>query len=181
MIAVIACGSERAPKIAQIVDEFGFKSKLMPMDAIEDLDGVEAVIISGSPSLLTEQDQSNCIKRFEWIATLPVPILGICFGHQVVGLVYGAECSRIEEVRYPILIRKLKDDAIFDGITNWEFNEDHTEDISIPEHFVKLADSTTCTNEAMRHESKPIFGVQFHPETSGEQGVRLIENFLKQK
>ena len=60
-----------------------------------------------------------------------------------------------------------------------EMQEDHCEFISVPNGFKLLASSDTCFHEAMEHDHKPIYGIQFHPEVSGNHGSMIIENFLK--
>jgi GMP synthase (glutamine-hydrolysing) len=56
--------------------------------------------------------------------------------------------------------------------------EDHCEAISIPANFIHVAVSDACVNEAMMHQTKSLFGVQFHPEVSGNHGRVIIENFV---
>ena len=62
----------------------------------------------------------------------------------------------------------------------WEIElmEDHCEAISIPANFIHVAVSDACVNEAMMHQTKSLFGVQFHPEVSGNHGRVIIENFV---
>lgn len=56
--------------------------------------------------------------------------------------------------------------------------EDHCETISIPANFKLIASSDACVNEAMEHTELPLFGIQFHPEVSGNHGRIVIENFV---
>ena len=56
--------------------------------------------------------------------------------------------------------------------------EDHCETVSIPSDFNLIAVSDACVNEGMQHKEKLIFGVQFHPEVSGNMGTLIIENFV---
>jgi len=57
--------------------------------------------------------------------------------------------------------------------------EDHCEAISIPPNFTLMAISDACVNEGMKHNEKNLYGVQFHPEVSGNMGSVLIENFTR--
>jgi GMP synthase (glutamine-hydrolysing) len=57
--------------------------------------------------------------------------------------------------------------------------EDHCESISIPEEFELVANSDECINEVMQHEKKSLYGVQFHPEVSGNHGAIIFENFIQ--
>ena len=78
------------------------------------------------------------------------------------------------------LIEVFEDSLLFDKLpTEFEMLEDHCETISIPQHFKLVASSDACVNEAMEHQSLPIFGVQFHPEVSGNYGRIIFDNFIK--
>lgn len=77
-------------------------------------------------------------------------------------------------------IEILKGNDLFIGIQDLaEFREEHAEFISLPKNFILMAKSKSCGNESMKHKSKSIYGVQFHPEVSGENGKKLFKNFLK--
>ncbi|MNY69021.1 GMP synthase [glutamine-hydrolyzing] [compost metagenome] len=56
--------------------------------------------------------------------------------------------------------------------------EDHCEAVSIPKDFVHIAVSDATVNEGMMHQNKPFYGVQFHPEVSGNHGAIILENFV---
>jgi GMP synthase-like glutamine amidotransferase len=73
----------------------------------------------------------------------------------------------------------VKQDALFSNLEEvTTMAEDHTEGISLPASFVHLAYSEKYTIEVMRHTHLPLWGVQFHPEVSDENGKTLIGNFL---
>ena len=181
MILIIDFGSTKTTWIEKSIFQsmpcktiayFDFDEK-----SIQDYD---AVIFSGAPILLTEIDQEPYLKTFEWVRTFEKPILGICFGHQLLGLLHGASVSMQREDRDWQWIEAIAHSPIFDDLDNpVAMQEDHCESISVPPGFELSATSDTTVNEAMHHKNKPFFGVQFHPEISGPQGERLLLNFCR--
>lgn len=179
MILIIDCGSTKTHNIHELVDEFmdcetiaiaDFKSELLP--------NYTAVIISGAPILITEIDMTNYFDQMTWIKTFEKPLLGICFGHQIIGLINGSFASRMREDRDWQEIEILEYSELFDKLpTTFDMMQDHCETISIPQGFKLIASSDACVNEAMQHLSKPIYGVQFHPEVSGNFGRVIFQNF----
>ena len=146
---------------------------------LSDCTDCAGVIISGAPLLITEMDMSPYLAKMAWIKEIEIPVLGICFGHQIIGLSHGAFGSVMREDRDWQEIEFLEKEMLFSRMPQVvEMMEDHCESISVPPQFKLLAISDACVNEAMRHESKNIFGVQFHPEVSGNMGRVLIENFI---
>ncbi len=181
MILIIDCGSNKTKYIEQIVYEFMDTKLTSLMDFEENiLDGIQGVIISGAPLLITEIDTSPYEEKMKWILKTEIPVLGICFGHQLIGLLYGAFGNRMREDRDWQTIEAMEDCALFNRLPNeFQMMQDHCESISIPAGFTLTASSDACINEAMKHKEKAIFGVQFHPEVSGNHGAVLLENFVK--
>ena len=181
MILIIDCGSNKTKYIEQIVYEFIDTKLTSLMDFEEDLlDGISGVILSGAPLLITEIDTAPYEDKMKWILTTNLPVLGICFGHQLIGLLHGAFGNRMREDRDWQTIESLEDCILFNRLPNeFQMMQDHCEAISIPSGFTLMASSDACINEAMKHKEKPLFGVQFHPEVSGNHGAVLLENFVK--
>lgn len=180
MITVIDCGSSKTPFIESCVDEF----EDVQVVAMYDFDyssfsSAQGFIISGAPILITEKDPAPFLALFSWLKETDKPVLGICFGHQILGLTYGALASRIREDRDWQIVEVLEDCPLFDKLpSEIELMEDHCEAISIPANFIHVAVSDACVNEAMMHQTKSLYGVQFHPEVSGNHGRVIIENFV---
>jgi GMP synthase (glutamine-hydrolysing) len=181
MILILDCGSSKVPFIEHIVDEVCDYQTIPILDFKDEiLDEVDGVIISGAPLLITEQNIQPYLDKLEWLRETKIPVLGICFGHQLMGLVFGAFASRMKEDRDWQTIEMFEESPLFEKLPKEiEVMEDHCETISIPAGFVLLASSDSCVNEAMQHSHSPLFGVQFHPEVSGNFGCAIIENFIR--
>jgi GMP synthase (glutamine-hydrolysing) len=180
MILIIDCGSKKTPYIEEAVDlQMDFKTLGINDFLEKDLDGIKGVIVSGAPILVTEIDMEPFMNRMKVLKETHLPVLGICFGHQLLGLLHGAYASRQKEDRDWQEIEVLEDCPLFDKLpSQFEMMEDHCESISVPKGFKLVATSDACVNEAMMHLEKPLYGVQFHPEVSGNLGTTLIENFV---
>lgn len=181
MILIVDCGSSKVPYIEQMIDEYSdFKTILFFDLTLEMAQDASGIIFSGAPILITEIDIEKFTNHVSWIKDYEKPILGICFGHQLLGLVYGAFGSRMKEDRDWQEIENYNDSPLLDKFPPvFEMMEDHCESISVPPGFELIASSDACVNEMMQHKKNPFFGVQFHPEVSGNHGSLLFENFVK--
>lgn len=180
-ILIVDCGSRKVPDIDYMLKDMSIPADIIRLNDITEVDAkYHGIIVSGAPILLTEINPAPYLKKFEILLNSGLPLLGICFGHQLLGMSFGAEINRCKEDRdiQTIHIKGLHD--LFDGFGLWEtFMEDHCECISLPENFKLMGSSVICENEAMQHNTKKLFGVQFHPEVSGENGKKLFSNFIK--
>ena len=191
MILVVDCGSTKSPDILNCVEQSGFEGEIIGINSIIDalslenetnikLEKFDRVIISGAPILLSQiEDKSEYLKVAELFLSLKVPILGICFGHQIIGMAYGAEVKMGQEDRNSQTINIRKDDAILVGLKpQFIMAEDHCEFIDLPSDFDLLGSSKIAEVEIMKHQSSKVYGCQFHPEVSGQNGLKFIQNFL---
>lgn len=177
MILIIDCKSEKVSDIKNILDNNMIDNKVVPLDSLEsfDISSFSGIIISGGPFKLEESK-----SKFEFIKTFNRPVLGICFGHQIIGLVYGSDHFGTDRIKDSQKINILEKNNLFLGLDNVEeFIQDHFEHITLPEDFILLANSNLCDVEAMKHKNKFLYGVQFHPEVSGKVGEKVLLNFCK--
>lgn len=181
MILVIDCGSNKVPYIEEYIDTYMDVESVKLNDlSTVDVTNYLGVVISGAPILLTEVNQEPYLEKLMWIKQYNKPVLGICFGHQMLGLLFGGFVTRQKEDRDWQLIELLEEDKLFSRFPKeFQMVEDHCETISIPQDFIHLAVSDACINEGMKHKEKPFYGVQFHPEVSGNMGSLLFDNFVR--
>lgn len=179
IITIIDCGSTKVPEIVKMIEENGVQTKVIKLSENKKWTG-DGIIISGAPVLLTETDPNPFLKLSEQIKSVKVPLLGICFGHQLIGLQYGAEIKKCNSDRDWQKIHFFRETKITSGFSEMmEFKEDHCECITLPDNFDLVASSVTCEVEMIKHQQKYIYGVQFHPEVSGDNGKILLSKFIQ--
>ncbi len=99
------------------------------------------------------------LQSTRWIKkNIEIPLLGICFGHQLIGLHYGGVVKKMREDRELQEIEIFEKCALFDRLPDViQMQEDHCEFVSVPQGFKLIASSDACFNEAMAHHEKKIF------------------------
>jgi GMP synthase (glutamine-hydrolysing) len=181
MFLIVQFGSKKTPFIKSCVEACGQQAEIVEWKDVNEKPGnLTGMIWSGSPTYLTEVDHSPYHSKISPLLEWGVPILGICFGHQLLGVLHGAQIYRGQPVVRDQQIKLLQDDELYEGLgKEFIMHEDHTEGINVPENFIHLATSDTFPNEGMKHKEKNFRGVQFHPEVSGEHGMVIFRNFVK--
>lgn len=158
-----------------------YRNDKITLDEIKRL-SPNAIILSPGPK--HPKDSGICLEIFK--ARLNVPVLGICLGHQALGLCFGAKIQRLKEVAHATSsqISLIAQSEFFR-----EFPKDFSvmryhslEVVDLPRELEALAYTKDKVLMAMRHKDLPYFGVQFHPESYfSEYGLKIFENFLKFK
>lgn len=137
------------------------------------------VILSGRQqnSPLINKINSHIVKG---CLILDKPLLGICYGGQILALTLGCTLKKIQKIKDIINIDLLEPTQILPGYKSVQMYESHNFCIStLSKEFKLLGKSSNCTNELFCFNKKPLYGTQFHPEKSGKQGRILLDNFLK--
>lgn len=145
----------------------------------------DGVVLSGSPDMMSESPvQSKYRHEMQAIIDSEVPILGICFGHQMMAKAFGADVVKDGE---PFLgfveTTVLNPGGLFDALPRkLSLVESRHEVVrALPNGFELLAKSETSPIAAMKHRSRPLYGVQSHPERYSQEkpdGGRVMANFL---
>ena len=146
----------------------------------------DTVILTGSNFMLSKPDTRTVFRpEMDLVRETDLPFLGICFGHQLMGAAYGSQVADLgRNIREFKEVKLLGNDPLFDGLPgSIRVSESHRQALTrVPEGFRHLAVSATSQVEAMCHQKRLIYGVQFHPERSDEKhphGRIIIQNFLK--
>jgi anthranilate synthase/aminodeoxychorismate synthase-like glutamine amidotransferase len=146
-----------------------------------------AIVISPGPC--TPQEAGISVALARAAATAHVPLLGVCLGHQAIGVAFGGKVVRADRLMHgKTCLVAHGTDELFEGIpspfTAMRYHSLVVQSRSLPDDLVITAWSADQPKGAeimaMKHRAHPIYGVQFHPESIGtEVGKRLLENFLK--
>ncbi|MBE0448767.1 MAG: type 1 glutamine amidotransferase [Actinobacteria bacterium] len=131
-------------------------------------DSVAGLVVGGGLPSVNDPKRwiSDEIELVQRAIVSRIPILGICFGHQLIAKVFGTEVVRRELRAGFADIEKVEDDPIFSGLpSRWRSSVYHRDQVeSVPEGFRLIATAGYCAVQAMRHSELPIWTVQFHPE-----------------
>jgi GMP synthase (glutamine-hydrolysing) len=156
----------------------------VPLEQLEAMHP-DALVMGGGPQSVRSSDQltGELADAARLIGQVKLPMLCICVTHQLLATAFGGVTEAARKPEFgPVDISVIKEGRILEGLgpnfTAWESHNDEV--VKAPEGFQVIARSSNCAVEAMSHESRDIFGVQFHPEVSHTtKGVDLFRNFLK--
>lgn len=182
MIIILNFGSQFAHLIARRVRDFGVKAEILPFDIsaakIKELNP-SGIIFSGGPASVLEKGSPRPDKK---IFDLNIPILGICYGHQVMAHMLGGKITKGKHREFGKEILNIKQkSAIFKGLSSKELVWfSHGDQVAkLPKEFITTASTSGCECAAYRHKDKGFFAIQFHPEvTHTKNGLKILSNFL---
>ncbi len=181
-IAVLDFGSQYTQLIARKIRELNVYSEIFPHDvplkALTDHQ-VKAVILSGGPSSVYGENTPDFDER---ILDMPVPILGICYGLQLMTKTYQGNVTSAGQREYgPAHLNILEENVLFNHVSQgtqvWMSHGDSV--TKIPYGWKPIAESSNGVIAAMCHEELNRFATQFHPEVAHtEEGKTILSNFL---
>ena len=184
-VLILDFGSQYTQLIARRVRELDVFSEILPWDIspekIKDLNPA-GIILSGGPESVTV---SNTPRIPEIAFDLDVPILGICYGMQLLSHVFGGKVQKSNKREYGLSALKIHGHQdLFKGINKsfncWMSHGDKV--VTMPEGFEIMASTPSCAIAGMVNAAKNFYGVQFHPESIlSEHGHALLKNFLQAK
>ncbi len=181
-IAIIDYGSQYTQLIARRIRELNVYSIILPYDFEEsyiDLNNIKGVILSGGPSSVYDEESPQFNKK---ILTYNIPILGICYGLQLLVEEFGGSVNNSSIGEYgPSQININNNDHLFQNIpSNINVWMSHGDRINImPDNWEITSQSENGIISSIQNIPNNIFGVQFHPEViHTQEGNNIVKNFV---
>ena len=180
-IVVLDFGSQYSHLICRRIRDFSVYAELLPFDTpLENINKLKpkGIIFSGGPSSVYDSDAPIPDDK---IFQLQVPILGICYGHQIIVNNFGGKIKRAnKEYGSSVLTIDNNSDilnGIGDSVRAWMSHGDEAEDV--PEGFEIIGHTESSRSAAIANKQKTVFGIQFHPEVvHTEKGTDILKNFV---
>jgi GMP synthase (glutamine-hydrolysing) len=168
------------------VREHNVYSEVVPHDitakeieSLRDKFNVKGLILSGGPASVYEKNAPKCSSEIlEW----NLPILGLCYGHQLLAQLVGGKVKPGERREYGITYAVIdRTVGVLKGLSKkekiWMSHGDTV--YSLPPDYEVLAHTENSPVAAFRHREKPIYGLQWHPEVvHTENGAKMLRNFI---
>jgi GMP synthase (glutamine-hydrolysing) len=181
-ILIIDFGAQYSQLITRRVREANVYSVIhshtITLEQVKQINPV-GIILSGGPMSVNDEDAPSLEPG---ILKLGIPVLGICYGIQLIGKILGGEVETAKNKEYGKAILRITGESnIFKGVaknsTVWMSHGDYL--TRLPDNFKVIAESDHSPICAISNEEENIYGVQFHPEVMHTQeGTKIIRNFL---
>ena len=184
-IVIVDFGSQVTKLIARRIRELGVFSEVLnlrDLKKIKDFNQIKGIILSGGPATVTRKNFPTIPSR---IFLLKIPILGICYGLQIIAMNFGGKVkhgAKKREFGRTVLLKKNNSSLTKNFYKKnknlvWMSHQDLV--YKIPKSFKKIASTKESPLAIIENKSKKIYGIQFHPEvTHTENGKILIKNFI---
>ncbi len=182
-VVVLDFGGQYKELIARRVRECKVHSQILagntPIERLKEIAPI-GIILTGGPHSVYSADSPHTVKE---LFELNIPILGICYGMQLMAYTLGGEVKPCAVSEYGTVSATYEDPdcAIFKGLESETVTlMSHTDYVArMPEGFRRVAHTSDCPTAAMCDEKRKLYAVQFHPEVERtKQGTMLINNFL---
>lgn len=181
-IIILDFGSQYTQLIARRIRENRVFCEIIPYDqpirTFRDKN-LKGIVLSGGPSSVFDPGAPSCGKE---IFDLGIPVLGICYGLQLIGKLFGGELERSQKREYGKAIIQIdRQEDLFHGVKDntvvWMSHGDHLS--RLPGGFEVLAHTENITYAGIGSRENRIYGLQFHPEVAHtEEGTKILQNFL---
>ena len=183
-IIIVDFGSQVTKLIARRIREFNVYCEVINLrefHKIKKYDHIKGIILSGGPATVIS-------RKYPKVSTevfKNIPILGICYGLQLITKIFKGKIKRNKNKREfgKAVIKQKKNSILTKNFYKnkksivWMSHQDAVTEL--PKMFINIASTDNSKFTAIQHKTKKIFGIQFHPEvTHTENGKQLIKNFI---
>lgn len=182
LILILDFGGQYNQLIARRVRENNVYSEVVPYDiSLEKIKekNPKGIIFTGGPASVYGEDAPKCDER---IFSLGIPVLGICYGMQLMTHILGGKVTRANKREYGTIEVSIDNtSSLFHGFEKTNgFLMSHTDFVeTVPDGFQNIGHTNSCPNAAMENKEKKLYGIQFHPEVNHSiNGTQVIKNFL---
>lgn len=181
-ILILDFGGQYNQLIARRVRECNVYSEIVPYTVnIEKIKekAPKGIIFTGGPDSVYREDSPKCDEE---IFRLGIPILGICYGMQLMTKIMGGDVQRADKREYGVIPVNINNKSkLFESFENTNnFLMSHNDYVAnLPDGFENIGYTDNCINAAMQNVEKNFYGIQFHPEVNhSENGIQVIRNFV---
>lgn len=177
---VLDFGGQYAHLIANRIRRLGVYAEVRdPASSVLEVRHAKGFILSGGPASVYGE---NAPAFNEQILGLGRPVLGICYGHQLLMHVLGGQVLQGKTHEFGVAELSIQSNPLFEGLREservWMSHADSVQEL--PQGFKCIGSTRDCAGAAVHHPGKNFFGLQFHPEvTHTENGMKILENFLR--
>ncbi len=181
-IFVVDNGGQWTHREWRVLRDLGVETKIIPNTTPVEKLNVDGLVLSGGAARIA-WESVKLGRMGEYLDRANFPILGICVGHQFLALHYRGGVGPAKTPEFgKTEIKIVKDSPIFKGLPRrfvaWESHNDEIK--KIPSEFEISASSKNCKAQAIRHKTRPFFGLQFHPEVEQTDfGHEIFRNFIQ--
>ncbi len=180
-LAVVDFGGQYTHLIARRIRQLGVYSEVVPAQIKpEELKECKGIILSGGPSSVYDEGAPGCDPT---LLRAGFPILGLCYGHQLLSRSLGGEVKRGQVHEFgPALLRPNPGHPLFRDISpETEVWMSHGDEVArLPKGFHDIGSTPDCAHAAVADDTKRLFGLQFHPEVAHtREGNVMLRNFLE--
>lgn len=180
-VAVLDFGSQYTQLIVRRVRELGYFAKLYALEDFPNLGQPGAIILSGGPRSTSEPDAPDL--DFEALKAFNVPVLGVCYGMQLLNIKFGGTVASSNRREYgPAALFPAEGCELYEGVSSesqvWMSHSDTVK--ILPDCATVIAKNQHGTPVSLKWGER-FWGIQFHPEvTHSHEGQRILHNFLLQ-
>lgn len=178
-VAVLDFGSQYTQLIVRRVRELGYFAKLYALEDFPNIGKPGAIILSGGPKSTSEVDAPDL--DFEALKSFEVPVLGVCYGMQLLNIKFGGTVQASDKREYgPAALKLPASQGLYEGVSqSSQVWMSHSDTVKIlPAGCEVIATNQHGTPVSLKW-NETFFGIQFHPEvTHSHEGLRILHNFL---